>query len=261
MQSLQTYTFPRDRLRLTQTDPQRTPLVLVACGSFSPITYLHLRMFVLGRDYAKFNTNFEVMGGYISPVSDFYKKAGLVDSCHRLQMCELAVNEDQGWLMVDSWEAIQSRYMPTAQVLDHFEHEINQVCGGAIKPDGTRVPMKIALLAGADLIQTMSTPGVWSVRDLEHILGQYGIFIIERSGTDLEGALNGLERWKDNIYVVQQLIQNDVSSTKIRLFLKKDMSVNYLIPAPVIKYIEENRLYENVSSSDDSLATVKSKLR
>ncbi len=40
-------------------------------------------MFVLGRDFAKFNTNFEVMGGYISPVSDFYKKAGLAESVHR----------------------------------------------------------------------------------------------------------------------------------------------------------------------------------
>jgi hypothetical protein len=33
-------------------------------------------------------------------------------------------------------------------VLDHFEHEINEVLGGAERPDGTRVPVKIALLAG-----------------------------------------------------------------------------------------------------------------
>jgi hypothetical protein len=41
-----TYQFPRSRLNLTQTDPSRRPLVLVACGSFSPITYrskLHSR--------------------------------------------------------------------------------------------------------------------------------------------------------------------------------------------------------------------------
>lgn len=189
------------------------------------------------------------MGGYISPVSDSYKKAGLIESSHRLQMCRLAVNENSSWLMVDPWEASQSRYVPTARVLDHFEYEINKVLGGAQRPDGTRVPMKISLLAGADLIQTMTTPGIWSDCDLEHILGQYGIFIIERSGTDLENALSRLERWKDNIFVVQQLIQNDVSSTKIRLFLKRDMSVEYLIPAPVIKYIQDNRLYEDSNTS------------
>jgi nicotinamide mononucleotide adenylyltransferase len=37
---------------------------------------------------------------------------------------------------------------------------------------------------------------------------------------------------------------NDVSSTKIRLFLRKEMSIQYLIPAPVIEYIEEHGLYE-----------------
>ena len=43
--------------------------------------------------------------------------------------------------------------------------------------------------------------------------------------------------------MIQQVIQNDVSSTKIRLFLRREMSVRYLIPRPVINYIEENGLY------------------
>ncbi|POS87263.1 hypothetical protein EPUL_002551 [Erysiphe pulchra] len=252
--NLSTYSFPHERLRLVQKEANRIPLVLVACGSFSPITYLHLRMFVLSWDYAKFNTNFEIMGGYISPVSDSYKKPGLVESRHRLQMCQLAVNENPTWLMVDPWEALQPTYVRTARVLDHFENEINKNLGGAQKPDGTRVPMKIALLAGADLIQTMTSPGVWSESDLAHILGQYGIFVIERGGTDLDNALAGLERWKENIFVVQQLIRNDISSTKIRLFLKQDMSVQYLIPASVIKYIQENGLYEDSINSPDPLA-------
>ena len=46
-------------------------------------------------------------------------------------------------------------------------------------------------------------------------------FIVERSGTDIDEALATLQPWKDNIYVIQQLIQNDVSSTKIRLFLRR----------------------------------------
>lgn len=58
-------------------------------------------------------------------------------------------------LMVDSWEAIQTVYTPTAAVLDHFNHEINEILGGVERPDGSRVPVRIALLAGADLIQTM----------------------------------------------------------------------------------------------------------
>src|SRR5580692_6133572 len=103
-------------------------------------------------------------------------------------MCEIAADQTSNWLMVDPWEAVQTDYMPTALVLDHVEHEINEVLGGVEATEGVRRPVRIALLAGADLIQTMSTPGVWSDKDLDHILGRYGAFIVERSGTDIDDA-------------------------------------------------------------------------
>ena len=167
-------------------------------------------------------------------------------------MCEIAVDETSDWLMVDPWEAVQKEYQPTAVVLDHFEHEINEVQGGVETSTGEIRHVRIALLAGADLIQTMSTPGVWSDKDLDHILGRYGTFIVERTGTDIDDALASLQQWKNNIYVIQQLIQNDVSSTKIRLFLRREMSVQYLIPAPVIRYIEEHDLYADDGSASAS---------
>lgn len=145
--------------------------------------------------------------------------------------------------MVDTWEAEKKEYQPTAKVLDHFEHEINVARKGIDAGNGSRKQVRIALLAGADLIQTMSTPGVWSEKDLDHILGRYGTFIIERTGTDIDEALASLHLYRDNIHVIQQLIQNDVSSTKIRLFLRRGMSVQYLIPAPVVEYIEQNHLF------------------
>ena len=84
----------------------------------------------------------------------------LIDA-YRVRMCELAIDDmPQGTLMVDSWEATRDTYQPTAKVLDHFNHELNEVIGGAERPDGSKVPMRIILLAGADLVQTMSTPGM-----------------------------------------------------------------------------------------------------
>lgn len=162
-----------------------------------------------------------------------------------LRMCEIAVEQTSNWLMVHSWEAVQKKYQPTAVVLDWLDHEINVLGGGIETSTGERKPVRVALLAGADLIQTMSTPGVWSDKDLDHILGRYGTFIVERTGTDIDDALASLQPWKENIYVIQQLIQNDVSSTKIRLFLKRGMSVQYLVPAPVVDYIKQHRLYED----------------
>lgn len=64
----------------------------------------------------------------------------------------------------------QTEYQPTAQVLDHFHHEINEVLGGIDDGTGKKVPAKIALLGGADLVETFVQPGVWSPIDLHHIL-------------------------------------------------------------------------------------------
>ncbi|EGO54472.1 hypothetical protein NEUTE1DRAFT_87829 [Neurospora tetrasperma FGSC 2508] len=248
------YTFPQAKLKLQQTQPGRTPLVLVACGSFSPITFLHLRMFEMASDFVRFNTNFEVCGGYLSPVSDAYKKAGLAPGHHRVEMCSRAV-EHSSWLMVDPFETVncdengEPAYVPTARVLRHFDHEINTVLGGIEGTDGVRRKAKIALLAGADLVMSMGEPGLWSPVDLGVILGEYGAFIIERSGTDIDEALATLRQYEDNIWVISQVIQNDISSTKVRLFLKKDLSVRYLIPDPVVEYIEEHGLFQDEQSS------------
>jgi nicotinamide mononucleotide adenylyltransferase len=60
----------------------------------------------------------------------------------------------------------------------------------------------------------------------------------------MDEALATLQSWKDNIWVIQQLVQNDISSTKIRLFIRRDMSIRYLVPEPVVHYIEQHGLYE-----------------
>ena len=80
---LASYVFPDHKLKRVMDDASKTPLLLIACGSFSPITYLHLRMFEMAADYARFKTNYEFVGGILSPVSDAYKKAGLASAKHR----------------------------------------------------------------------------------------------------------------------------------------------------------------------------------
>jgi len=68
----------------------------------------------------------------------------------------------------------------------------------------------------------------------------------------MDQATEALARWRHNIFFVPQLIQNDVSSTKVRLFLRRGLSVRYLLPMPVVDYIEENGLYQDESSSHNS---------
>ncbi|KAM5545110.1 hypothetical protein V8D89_001221 [Ganoderma adspersum] len=250
------YQFPAHRLARVLRNPDKQPVVLVACGSFSPVTYLHLRMFEMAKDYVRQNTDFEIVGGYLSPVSDQYNKPGLLNAQHRVNMCNLAAEQTSQWLMVDPWEGFQS-YQRTAV------HEVNTRLGGIAVPPSpspcspsssppspgqreTRRPARIMLLAGSDLVATMSEPGVWSERDLDHILGRYGVLIIERGAgadADMDQAIDALTPWRHNIHLVHQLVQNDVSSTKVRLFLRRGLSVRYLLPEPVVDYIEERGLY------------------
>jgi hypothetical protein len=72
-------------------------VVLLLCGSFSPITNLHLRMLELARDCLQRHSRFSVVRGIISPVHDAYGKKGLVGGHHRLAMCRLAT-QNSDWV-------------------------------------------------------------------------------------------------------------------------------------------------------------------
>ncbi|KAH3966959.1 nicotinamide-nucleotide adenylyltransferase [Parastagonospora nodorum] len=249
--TLENYTFPSQRLKKSLSKPNKQPLVLVSCGSFSPPTNLHLRMFEEAADYCEFETEYEVVGGFFSPVGDAYKKAGLASAQHRINMTRIAVQDSSTWIGVDPWEPLHKEYLPTVKVLDHFDHELNEVMDGIPDVNGKKQRIHVALLAGADLIQTMSTPGLWAQEDLNRILGHYGAFILERSGTDIDDALVSLQQFRDHIRVIPQLIQNDVSSTKIRLFRKRGKSIRYYIPDQVVDYIYEHGLYSDDEKKSD----------
>ncbi|KAJ4299226.1 Nicotinamide/nicotinic acid mononucleotide adenylyltransferase 1 [Kalmusia sp. IMI 367209] len=231
--SLDNYTFPHERLKTTLSDSSKQPLVLVSCGSFSPPTNLHLRMFEEAADFCEFETNYEVVGGFFSPVGDAYKKAGLAPAHHRIKMTRIAVQDSSSWISVDPWEPLHKEYLPTVKVLDHFDYELNDVLDGIETSDGQKKRIHIALLAGADLIQTMSTPGLWAPEGSRE----------NPCGTDIDDALLTLQQYRENIRVIPQLIQNDVSSTKIRLFRKRGKSIRYYIPDKVVDYIYEHDLY------------------
>ncbi|RKP06570.1 hypothetical protein THASP1DRAFT_18308, partial [Thamnocephalis sphaerospora] len=150
---------------------------------------------------------------------------------------------------VDPWEVRQTKHSPTARVLERFAHALN-VDGGAttVVPSGVeeRRPIRVMLLAGADLLESMNVPNLWSVPDMHVILGQHGCVVAERTGTDLWDVVLGhdiLYEHRAHIHTVKQVVQNDVSSTKIRLMLKRGMSVKYLLPDTVIEYIHKHGLY------------------
>ncbi|PNJ36317.1 NMNAT3 isoform 6, partial [Pongo abelii] len=101
----------------------RIPVVLLACGSFNPITNMHLRLFEVARDHLHQTGMYQVIQGIISPVNDNYGKKDLAASHHRVAMARLAL-QTSDWIRVDPWESEQAQWMETVKVLRHHHSEL-----------------------------------------------------------------------------------------------------------------------------------------
>lgn len=159
----------------------------------------------MARDALEDDDRFQVVGGLLSPVSDQYRKTGLVLASHRLEMCRLAV-ADSSWIDVDAWETQQDEYPTTVQALDSVQRRL---------PPG----LQVMFLAGADLIKTFEVPGLWTAKDRQTILGHYGCVIVDRWNHDISEFLLTdplFYKYRKSIHVVKQFISNDISSTKLR---------------------------------------------
>ncbi|KAK2967290.1 hypothetical protein RJ640_004856 [Escallonia rubra] len=89
-------------------------------------------MLELARD-ALNSEGFLVIGGYMSPVNDAYKKKGLISAEHRGAMCQLACKSSE-FIMVDHWETGEVVIVVAAITGDLLEDDGSG--GGGIVEDG-----------------------------------------------------------------------------------------------------------------------------
>mmetsp|Transcript_55619 Transcript_55619/g.132055 ORF Transcript_55619/g.132055 Transcript_55619/m.132055 type:complete len:367 (+) Transcript_55619:124-1224(+) len=222
-----------------------TPVVLVSCGSFSPPTVMHTRIFETARDFfATYQDVYkiQVIGGYISPVNQAYGKKGLAPSDDRVEMAKRAVASSD-WIACDEWEVKQNEWTRTRLSLDRMHIELNKNNGGR--------EIKVMLLCGADILDSMVTPGVWMESDLRLLLAQ-GVVAIKRQGSDPEKLINDndlLYGYRNNILLVREWVENSVSSTAVRRAVKRGQSIKYWVADEVKDYILENRLYDPPSGN------------
>ncbi|KAJ0601566.1 putative nucleotidyltransferase [Helianthus annuus] len=218
-------------------------VVLVSTGSFNPPTFMHLRLFELARD-ALNSKGFHVVGGYMSPVNDAYKKKGLLPAEHRISMCQLACNTSE-FVMVDTWEAKQSSFQRSLTVLSRIR---SFFCDNGLIPNAF---LKVMLVCGSDLLESFAIPGVWIPEQVRAIIRDYGVVCIRREGQDIEKIISSdeiLTEYKSNIEVVNEIVPNRISSTIVRDCISRGLSVKYLTSDEVIDYIKRNRLYTNAAT-------------
>lgn len=227
---------------LETTNREKMYVALVATGSFNPPTNMHLRMFELARDALR-SEGYCVIGGYMSPVNDAYKKRGLISAEHRIQMCDLACKSSE-FIMVDPWEANQSTFQRTLTVLSRIKCSL---CENGLIP---RESLKVMLVCGSDLLESFGIPGFWITEQVMAICRDYGVVCIRREGQDVEKIIsdnNILNENKGNIIVVDDLVPNQISSTRVRECISRQLSVKYLMEDRVIDYIKRHQLYSNSS--------------
>ncbi|XP_014644684.1 PREDICTED: nicotinamide/nicotinic acid mononucleotide adenylyltransferase 3 isoform X2 [Ceratotherium simum simum] len=150
----------------------RIPVVLLACGSFNPITNMHLRLFEVARDHL---------------------------------------------------------------------HQ-------------TAVP-ELKLLCGADVLKTFQTPHLWKDAHIQEIVEKFGLVCVGRAGHDPERSILSLpilQKYRHNVHLAREPVQNEISATYIRRALSQGQSVKYLLPDAVIDYIKEHNLYTKDSSWKDN---------
>ncbi|GFN75675.1 nicotinamide/nicotinic acid mononucleotide adenylyltransferase [Plakobranchus ocellatus] len=258
----------------TMATPSR--VVLLACGSYNPVTNMHLRMFEIARDALNKTGRYQVVSGIMSPVSDGYKKKDLLPAKHRCEMLKLALKSSD-WIKMDQWECSMSSWTQTAQVLRHHRQQVEQQqqhgeMFNHVKPSPKRrkkqhhnivadltenqipsledtsehsVP-SVKLLCGADLLESFAVPGLWDEEDIEYIVGSHGLVVITRCGSDPQKFIyesDILTKYQENIVIVTEWIFNDISSTKVRRALRRGESVKYLVQDSVIDYIRKHQLY------------------
>nr|XP_025965523.1 nicotinamide/nicotinic acid mononucleotide adenylyltransferase 3 isoform X1 [Dromaius novaehollandiae] len=243
----------------------RIPLILLACGSFNPITNMHMRLFELARDHLHQTGRYRVIEGIMSPVNDNYGKKGLVSAKHRIAMVKLAL-ETSDWIRVDSWESEQETWTETVKVLRHHYNESLRSLQSRKEfltnkgptqgpPEDSQssqytVLPELKLLCGADILQTFKTPNLWKEEHIKEIVEKFGLVCISRAGSDPAQYINEsdlLTKFQHNIFLVKEWIQNEISATQIRNALCRGLSVKYLVPDSVISYITQHNIYTEES--------------
>ena len=261
--------------QIAQLDPihQRPLTVLASCGSYNPVHSAHIDMIHTAKEQLESQAAFHpsmtatfppaplVIGAFISPVNDYYKKDGLLSFEHRVAICK-AVLQTSPLIAVDEWEGQQGEYQRTYVVLAQLLAKIRVFYDSTArnKEEKERAQhLQLTFVCGADLFETFYRPGVWTLSLLKKIFEEFGLAVVCRSGnknprdvvsshtcpltSEKEpGVSLDLTPYATRVAVVT-IPPNTTSSTLIRQRLKDKGSLEGLLPPAAAAYILAHNLY------------------
>ncbi|MBQ1260239.1 MAG: nicotinate (nicotinamide) nucleotide adenylyltransferase [Clostridia bacterium] len=191
-------------------------------GSFSPIHNGHIRALKAFLNQMQLDFVY-VIPTYIPPHK---QTSGVIDSRHRLKMCELALEGVDG-VVVSDIEIARGGTSYTVDTLRSLYREEN----------------RLFLLMGTDMMLTLDT---W--REPEEIFRLCYPVYMRRENDKANDAIivKKISEYLSKYGKVVRRIMADpieISSTEIRRRLSKGDDVSAYLPEKVIDYIKENQLF------------------
>ncbi|MCW3071971.1 MAG: nicotinic acid mononucleotide adenylyltransferase [Bacteroidetes bacterium] len=183
-------------------------------GSFNPI---HVGHMVLANYMLEF-TDLDRVWFVISPHNPLKKKASLLNERHRLQMVQIAV-EDNSKLKASDAEFRLPQPSYTVNTLAHLKEKYPK--------------NEFVLIMGEDNLGSFHK---W--KNYEEILKYHELYVYPRP----EGIKTPLHLHKKVKLV--NAPHMELSSTMIRTAIKEKKDIRYFIPAKVWEYIKEMHFYE-----------------
>lgn len=228
----------------------RPNVLLVGRGKYNPIHKMHVRHFVIARQYLEGRTHLSVLGGLLIPkhATEVRQRCRqrpreIIPPRHRLAMVRAAVGASP-WLTVDPWEITRRRVSDYPSTLDHIRQLFVERFPTVSKP--VRLVFLVApdelLRLNLDELRTAGYECITICRpqEYERLLAQLG------------------SRWTSVAYVVEDsaLLSAELEATstaKLRRDLVKNQTVtctmSTILPCAVKDYILRHRIPEKVSAS------------
>ncbi len=182
-------------------------------GSFNPVHNGHLII----ANYVCETTELEKVWLVVSPQNPLKQKETLLREYDRLHLINLAI-EDNKNLKASNIEFKLPKPSYTIDTLTYLQEKYPQ--------------HEFSLIMGSDNLETLHK---WKNYDL--ILQNYPVYVYSRRNADT----NPFPKNKQIHFLEFPFL--DISATFIRENLKKGVSMQYFLPEPVWKYIDEMKLY------------------
>lgn len=179
-------------------------------GSFNPPTNAHI--YLANEVINKFNLDKIIF----IPVSDYYKKQGLLKGKHRLNMLDLACSNNQK-LEVSDIEFKIDKPLYAIEIFnllkENFKHD------------------DIYYIMGSDNFNKIHN---W--KDSKQLLNNFKYIILKRDNDKINNNID------TNIHILDNLCIN-ISSSDIRKKIKQRENIDDLVPKNIKDYIYDNKLY------------------